>query len=78
MDDASKVGKGLKLCTNSFTYDECLFLINVLYKNFNLKASVQSAGRDKQYIIYIWKQSMPDLFNIVSPYIIGEMKYKII
>ena len=78
MDDASKVGKGLKLCTNSFTYDECLFLINVLHKNFNLKASVKSAGSNEQYIIYIWKQSMPDLYNIVSPYIILEMKYKII
>ena len=53
MDDGSKVGKGLKLSTNCFTYHECLFLINVLHKNFNLKASVQSAGSDKQYIIYI-------------------------
>lgn len=78
MDDASKVNKGLKLCTNSFTYDECLFLINVLHKNFNLKASVQSAGSNNKYIIYIWKQSMPDLFNLISLYIITEMKYKII
>jgi ubiquinol-cytochrome c reductase cytochrome b subunit len=78
MDDGGKVSKGLKLSTNSFTYDECVYLIYVLSKNFNLKASVQSAGSNKQYIIYIWKESMSDLFNIVSPYIIPEMKYKII
>jgi ubiquinol-cytochrome c reductase cytochrome b subunit len=77
MDDGAKVGKGLKFSTNSFTYDECIYLVNVLYKNFNLKASVQSAGSKDQYIIYIWKQSMNDVSKIVSPYIIPEMKYKI-
>lgn len=49
----AKVGKGLKFSTNSFTYDECIYLVNVLYKNFNLKASVQSAGSKDQYILYI-------------------------
>ena len=53
MDDASKVGKSLKFSTNSFTYDECIDLVKVLYKNFNLKSSVQSAGSKDQYIIYI-------------------------
>lgn len=77
MDDGAKVGKGLKFSTNSFTYDECIYLVNVLDKNFNLKASLQSAGSKDQYIIYIWKQSMSDLSKIVSPYIIPEMKYKI-
>lgn len=77
MDDGSKVGKGLKFSTNSFTYDECLYLVNVLYKNFNLKASVQSAGSENQYIIYIWKESMNNLSKIVSYYIIPEMKYKL-
>lgn len=77
MDDGSKVNKGLKFSTNSFTYNECLMLVNVLSENFNIKASVQSAGSKDQYIIYVWKESMSDLRNIVSPYIIPEMKYKI-
>ena len=77
MDDGAKVGKGLKFSTNSFTYNECLILIKVLYVNFKIKASIQSAGSNNQYIIYIWKESMNDLRNIVSPYIIPEMKYKI-
>lgn len=78
MDDGAKVGKGLKFSTNSFTYEECIYLVEVLYTNFNLKASVQSAGAKDQYIIYIWKESMNDLVKIVSPYIIPSMKYKII
>ena len=77
MDDGAKVGKGLKFSTNSFTYNECLILVKALNDNFNLKASIQSAGSNNQYIIYIWKESMDDLRNIISPYIIPEMKYKI-
>ena len=80
MDDGAKVGKGLKLCTNSFSYQDCLFLTKVLYNNFSIKASVQSAGdiMNNQYIIYIWLESMETLRNIVVDYIIPEMKYKII
>ena len=78
MDDGAKVSKGLKLCTNSFTYEECVLLTNVLYNKYKLKASVQSAGSENQYIVYIWKQSLLDLSKIVYPYIIPEMRYKII
>jgi hypothetical protein len=53
MDDGSKFSSGLKLSTNSFTYSECLLLVNVLYINFNIKSSVQSAGVQDQYFIYI-------------------------
>lgn len=78
MDDGSKVSKGLKFSTNSYSYSDCFLLVKVLNDNFGLKSSVQSAGVSNQYIIYIWKESMPLLRNIVSPYIIPEMKYKII
>lgn len=77
MDDGSKVGKGLKLSTNSFSHAECILLVNVLYSNFNIKASVQSAGSKDQYVIYIWKESMDNLKNIVNQYIIPSMKYKL-
>jgi hypothetical protein len=78
MDDGSKVSKGLKLSTNSFTYDDCLILIQALKDNFGIKASVQSAGCKNQYILYIWKESMNDLRNIVFPYIVPGRKYKLI
>lgn len=78
MDDGGKVHKGLKLSTNYYTYKDCLILIKALDDNFNLKASIQSAGVKDQFIIYIWKESMEDLRKIVNPYIIPEMKYKII
>lgn len=29
MDDGAKLGKGLKFSTNSFTYDECIYLVYI-------------------------------------------------
>ena len=78
MDDGGKLGQGLKLSTNSFSFSDCNFLVKVLYENFKLKASVQSAGVENKYIIYIWKDSMPLLREIVLPYVHPSMKYKLI
>lgn len=78
MDDGCKVNDSIKFSTNSFTYKECMCLTNALYNNFNLKASVQSAGAENQFVVYVWKQSMDHLRSIVQPYIIPEMKYKLI
>jgi ubiquinol-cytochrome c reductase cytochrome b subunit len=77
MDDGSISSKGLKLSTNSFTYEDCLFLTTILLANFNIKATVQLAGIPNQFIIYIWKESMPIVKEITLPYIIPSMKYKI-
>jgi ubiquinol-cytochrome c reductase cytochrome b subunit len=77
MDDGGKTGKGLKLATNSFSYLECQNLVNILYLNFKLKASVQKTGVDNQFNVYIWKESMNLLNEIVSPYVHASMKYKI-
>ena len=76
MEDGVKVSKGLKFYSQRNSYADCLLLIDALHFNFKLKASVQSAGN--QYNVYIWKESMSRLREIVSPHIIKEMKYKII
>ena len=44
MGDGVKKGQGLNLSTNSFSFSDCNFLVKVLFENFNIKASVQSAG----------------------------------
>lgn len=77
MDDGGKVSKGLKLATNNFKYEDCLFLATLLWNQFKLKSSVQSTGTPNQYCIYIWKESMPLLRDIVKNYIVPSMKYKI-
>ena len=78
MDDGSKSGKGLKLSRNCFSYNDCLIIVKALADNFGLKASIISAGSSNRYCIYIWKESMNHLRNIVSQYILPGMKHKII
>jgi len=78
MQDGSRQKKqGITLATNSFTYEECVFLSKILTDKFDLKTSVIKAGHEGQWKISIWKQSMPDLVLLVKPFIIDEMKYKL-
>ena len=53
------------------------FIVKVLYNNFKIKASVQSAGIENQSQINIWTNSMPLLREIVKPYVHSSMKYKL-
>ena len=75
MDDGARVKTGLKICTNSFTYEDCRLLSNVLFDKYELKNTVQSAGVFNQYHIYIWTKSMPILRNMVLPYMVSSMLY---
>lgn len=77
MDDGSRVGQGLKWSTNCFSYEDCLRLSNVLLEKFNLRTSVQSAGVPNQYVIYVYKESMPHLRSLVKPYMVPSMLYKL-
>lgn len=49
----------------------------MLYKKYNIKCNVHSAGKEDQYVIYVMKESMPILFDLVKDYIVPSMLYKI-
>lgn len=70
-------GQGVSIATNSFTLEECKFLANILNNKYGLVTSVTKSGTPNQFRINIWKRSMPTLINIINPYIIPEMLYKI-
>lgn len=78
MDDGSKAGSGFKFSTNSFTHEDCIFLTKVLYRSFNIKANVHSAGVKNEYVIYILSESMPLFRNIVTPFFVPSMLYKLV
>lgn len=77
MNDGGKSSKGLKLATNNFTLSEVKYLINILNKKYNIKANIHKTGTIDQYNIYILSDSMPILVNLIKPYIIPSMKYKL-
>lgn len=77
MDDGARVGSGLKLCTNCFTFEDTTRLVLIINKLYGLKSSVQSAGHLNQHIIYIWSESMVKLRQLVKPYMVSSMLYKL-
>jgi LAGLIDADG DNA endonuclease family len=47
-DGSRQKGQGVSLATNSFTYNECMKLANILTNKFGLKTSVVKAGKPNQ------------------------------
>jgi LAGLIDADG DNA endonuclease family len=76
MGDGSKKANGLKINTHSFSLQEVVMLINVLIIRYQLDCTIINV-KNGQYKIYIQPNSMDKLRNIVLPFIIPSMLYKI-
>lgn len=68
--------KGLIFCTDSFTLEEVVKLMNVLMIKYRLKCTLRNRGNN-QYRIYINQESMNLLRSIVTPYTHYSMLYKL-
>ena len=53
------------------------FYLKYLKNKYNLDVTVQSSGKNKEYILYIKKNSYKDFVGIVKPFIIPSMYYKL-
>ena len=77
------MGSGIKtsgglMYTKCFSYSDCLLLVEVLHKNFGLKATIQPTGVSTQYRVCIPKEYLAELRSIVALFLIPEMKYKLL
>jgi hypothetical protein len=77
MDDGSSLGKGARIATNCFTYDEIIFLCEVLKIKYDITATAHKCGKIKGYIIYIHKNSMNLFSRIIKPYLLPSLYYKL-
>ena len=82
MDDGSfnKSKAYLILCTDSYSREEVLHLIDILKNKFNLSAalvSIKKKNKNFYYRVRVNKSSMPHLIELVKPYIIPSMVYKL-
>jgi len=75
MDDSYKSGKGLYICTESFSLNEIKILINILINKFNLKCSYHMVTNG--YRIYIFSSYKAKLIELVKPYFIEHFYYKL-
>lgn len=67
-------GGGLYLQTQSFSLEECVFIMNVLYIKFRLHTSLHK--QRNLPVIYITVKSIKALYPQISTYIIPSMYYK--
>lgn len=76
MGDGAILNKGLVLCTDSFTLQEVINLSNVLQIKYDINSTIQGwkNGRPR---IYILQESMPKLINLIKPYMLPSMFYKL-
>ena len=79
MDDGSKAGYGYVLHTESFSLSDCQYLQGLLGQNFNLRVSIWSDRRSNgiKYKLYIKAASVSTFTNLIKPYIIPCMQYKL-
>lgn len=76
MDDGCNSGTLATIC---FTLEECQLLQGWLYGKWGIKTTLQRQinNNNLQYLVYIRNESKPIFYDIVKPYIIPEMMYKI-
>ena len=76
MDDGGKATHGgLQISTCAFTVNEVELLVSILKDKYGLKCSIQKPNT--RPTIYIYKQSIPILQELVLPYMVKSMHYKL-
>lgn len=75
MGDGTKAGNAICLQTQSFTVEECVFIISILIHKFNLNCNIHM--QRKQPIIYISAKSMKKIKSRLLPYFVPSMVYKL-
>ena len=72
MDDGSKIGNTYQIATNCFTKEEITKFRIFLLEKFNLETSMF-----KSHVLYIKQCSANHFTELVKPYIIPSMQYKL-
>lgn len=74
MDDGYSSGKGFYICTDSFTLNEHILLVDIIKSKFNLACNYHKYANG--YRIYIHSSSKNTLLNLIKPYLLTHFYYK--
>lgn len=76
MGDGAKKNKGITLCTDNFTFHECVILMNILKIKYDINRTIQLEKKRKSPRIYINNKELMKIRKRIAPLIVDRMKYK--
>lgn len=76
-DDGGWANGGVRIATNEFTLTEVTLLANILKSKFALDVTIQKISIENKFSIYIKKNSVNKLKEIIFPYLHSSMYYKL-
>lgn len=79
LGDGETRPQGLVLCTNSYSCQDVVRLMNVLIIRYGLKCIIRLKKQNQkiEYLIYIRQGTIPLLRSVVAPYFDPSMYYKL-
>jgi hypothetical protein len=79
MDDGGWANGGVRISSHSFSFKEVTFLISILKTKFLLDCNIQNVkiGNTIKHVIYIRKNSIDLLKEIILPHLHKSMYYKL-
>jgi len=77
MDDGGWANPGVRISTYNFTLNETKYLVLLLEKLYNLECTIQILKNGNQSSIYIKKESIPTLVDLILPYMHNSMYHKL-
>jgi hypothetical protein len=76
MQDGHRAPYGMYLASCCFTYEDVQLLVKTLNDLYGLEPTIHKI-KEGSFTIYIGSKSLPLLVDIIKPYIVPEMVYKI-
>lgn len=76
-DDGGWANGGVRIATNEFTFAQVTLLANILRNKFALDVTVQKISIENKFSIYIKRNSVSKLKEIIFPYLNSSMFYKL-
>lgn len=78
MDDGKFNEYGYYLCVGKISPEEGLVIVNLLKNNFRLNSNIQAQHKEKgHYNLYIQANSRQHFIDLIFPYVIPSMMYKL-
>jgi len=72
-----RTSHGICLAISDFSYEDLVLLIRIFNQLYGISPSIRATKNSSKQTIFIEKKDFVIIKNIVKPYIVPELEYKI-